>query len=75
MFSGRAPGRARRDPRSLRPRDVGSRNPRTRRFRPRRDLVEGLVAEGVGFEPTRAVQTPLIFETSALNHSAIPPKA
>ena len=34
-----------------------------------------LMAEGVGFEPTRAVQTPLIFETSALNHSAIPPNA
>ena len=32
-----------------------------------------MVAEGVGFEPTRAKKTPLVFETSALNHSAIPP--
>ena len=45
-----------------------------RRFRPRRGCGR-LMAEGVGFEPTRAVQTPLIFETSALNHSAIPPNA
>ena len=32
-----------------------------------------LMAEGVGFEPTRAMKTPLVFETSALNRSAIPP--
>ena len=31
------------------------------------------MAEGVGFEPTRATRTPLVFETSALNRSAIPP--
>ena len=32
------------------------------------------LAEGVGFEPTRVARTPLVFETSALSRSAIPPK-
>ena len=32
-----------------------------------------LLAEDVGFEPTRAF-TLLVFKTSAFNHSAIPPK-
>ena len=36
-------------------------------------LYEIRMAEGVGFEPTRATRTPLVFETSALNRSAIPP--
>ena len=35
--------------------------------------TDNLMAEGVGFEPTRATRTPLVFETSALNRSAIPP--
>ena len=31
-------------------------------------------AEGVGFEPTRAFWTLLVFKTSAFNRSAIPPR-
>lgn len=31
------------------------------------------LAEGAGFEPAREI-IPLVFETSALNHSANPPK-
>lgn len=32
------------------------------------------VAEGVGFEPTVDPRPTLVFETSALNRSAIPPR-
>ena len=46
--------------------------PRNSLSRDRR-VRDKLVAEGVGFEPTRATRTPLVFETSALNRSAIPP--
>ena len=39
----------------------------------RKNLQEGM-AEGVGFEPTRAFWTLPVFKTGAFNRSAIPPR-